>query len=454
MIPPFLKIKKNDIYCSIAILAFFAFYFFLVNFAFGATTPDSIEGVSVIDQLKTEITARNDEINKLQQEIDALDKNIKKSEGESKTLKNELSKISNTILQLNKQAAVTETKIKSTELNIQRLTLEIAGKEKDINFDKKSVGDMIKIINEKNIVSSIEIMLSDDNFSDGWVEVDSLEQLQRNIIARIKDLEERKNDLIASKNELDSDRKELVTLRAKLIDQKSIANQNKKSKDKLLSQTKNQEDAYKKILADRKNKMDSLSRELFDYEAQLKIAIDPNSYPKAGVRVLSWPVMSPYVTQKFGKTSDSGRLYASGTHNGMDFRASQGSLLLASAGGTIVGIGDTDLSCPDVSYGKWVLIKHPNGLATLYAHLSLIKVVQGQQVRSGEVIGYSGNTGYSEGPHLHFTVFVGNAVRIAGPTEYKSKICGTYLRMPLAPVNAYLDPGSYLPLSGSNIKFD
>ena len=114
---------------------------------------------------------------------------------------------------------------------------------------------------------------------------------------------------------------------------------------------------------------------------------------------------------------------------------------MSAGSGTIMGIGDTDRVCPGASYGKWILVKHPNGLATLYAHLSLVKVVANQTVATGEVIGYSGNTGYTTGPHLHLTVYVADAVQII---QKKSQVCGGTYTLPVAPTNAYLDPLIYL----------
>ena len=115
--------------------------------------------------------------------------------------------------------------------------------------------------------------------------------------------------------------------------------------------------------------------------------------------------------------------------------------ITASADGKVVGTGDTDTVCPGASYGKWILIEHGNGLSTLYGHLSLPKVSAGEAVLRGTVIGYSGNTGYSTGPHLHFTVYAADGVKIM---EKKSQVCKGAYTMPVADLRAYLNPIDYL----------
>jgi murein DD-endopeptidase MepM/ murein hydrolase activator NlpD len=62
------------------------------------------------------------------------------------------------------------------------------------------------------------------------------------------------------------------------------------------------------------------------------------------------------------------------------------------------------------SYGLYVVVDHGDGTTTLYAHLSEIKVVQGQQVAQGQLLGYGGSTGYATGNHLHFEIHVGDSV--------------------------------------------
>jgi murein DD-endopeptidase MepM/ murein hydrolase activator NlpD len=137
-------------------------------------------------------------------------------------------------------------------------------------------------------------------------------------------------------------------------------------------------------------------------------------------------------------------LYASGSHNGIDLRASVGTALVSPGPGVVVDVGDTDKACPKASYGKWVLIRHTNGLTTLMAHFSLIKVTKGQSLTAGQLVGYSGNTGYSTGPHLHVTIFSSDGVKVG---TISSKACsGKSLTMPLPTANPpYLNPLGYFP---------
>jgi len=178
----------------------------------------------------------------------------------------------------------------------------------------------------------------------------------------------------------------------------------------------------------------------------LQFELDPNKLPPVGQGVLRWPLDHIRITQRFGRTADSGRLYTSGTHNGVDFGVSSGSNVYAALSGVIEGFGNTDQYPGCQSYGKWILIKHNNGLSSLYAHLSLTQVSVGQEVSTGQVIGYSGNTGYSTGPHLHLTVFASQGVQLMrlGDIPGRPITRCSNATIPIAPRDAYLDPLVYL----------
>jgi len=98
-------------------------------------------------------------------------------------------------------------------------------------------------------------------------------------------------------------------------------------------------------------------------------------------------------------------------HHGIDIAAPTGTPVRAAADGVITGSGYIECG-----YGVQVLIKHNNNYATNYAHLSRALVRPGQKVLRGDIIGYSGNTGYSTGPHLHYEI-IRNGKKI-NPIEY------------------------------------
>ena len=122
-----------------------------------------------------------------------------------------------------------------------------------------------------------------------------------------------------------------------------------------------------------------------------------------GEVLFTWPLATHTIT--------AGWYYSDGKlHRAIDLRAAVGTPVYAAEDGTVdwVQAWDGHSTSGDQSYGNLVRIRHAdyNGgkLQTLYAHLQRVTVKNGQAVREGELIGYSGNTGNSTGPHLHFEV--------------------------------------------------
>ena len=85
-------------------------------------------------------------------------------------------------------------------------------------------------------------------------------------------------------------------------------------------------------------------------------------------------------------------------HTGLDFVATEGAPIFATADGEVVEAGWRN------GYGETVQIRHEFGLETVYAHLNQIRVEVGQHVRRGERIGDVGSTGRSTGSHLHYEI--------------------------------------------------
>lgn len=392
--------------------------------------------------LQAEINARRAEIAKLEAEIATQQKNLNAVTGQSKTLQGEIKSLDASLQKLTNDIKLTDQKITESTLTLKQLGLRIKSTEGQVGDRQAELNDSLRRWRQRDNESLAELALAYPTLSAFWEEEARSSELQAKVLAATGALQQLSRDLGVEQTAETAERAKLTALKAELADRQKIANDNRASRARLLTETKNQESKYTSLLKDLATRRDAFNSEIFDLESKLKVTIDPKSLPAAGAGILQWPLAEIRITQRFGKTVDAKRLYVSGTHSGVDFGAAVGTPVKAALGGVVVGAGDTDLACRGASYGRWVLIKHSNGLATIYAHLSLIKVGEGQTVGTGQIIGYSGKTGYATGPHLHFGLFAAGAVQVE---KIASKSCaGATFRMPVAPANGYLDPLLYL----------
>ena len=121
--------------------------------------------------------------------------------------------------------------------------------------------------------------------------------------------------------------------------------------------------------------------------------------PTAARGSLTVPATGP-VTSPFGSRT-SPITGTSEFHEGIDLGAPYGAPIRAAAAGVVTFAGQMQ------GYGNIVIIQHPGGMETRYAHQSTMRVTKGQPVAAGEVIGAIGATGEATGPHLHFEVRLG-----------------------------------------------
>ncbi|MEK9182827.1 MAG: peptidoglycan DD-metalloendopeptidase family protein [Patescibacteria group bacterium] len=403
--------------------------------------PSFFTYAETAQELQNKINQKDSDIARLEKEIASYQVELNNLEKQKDTLSGAIKELDLTKKKLNTDITITQTKIDRTNLKIQSLNDDIGNKEDSISNNKNSISLGIKQTNEFEQDIIIETILSENAFTVIWNDIDNMITVREKIREKIVELQQVKGELEDTRKETINAKNELTALKSKLSDQQKIVIQNTNEKNKLLKQTRNNEANYQKLLKDRIAQRDAFEKELRDYEAQLQYILDPSKLPNAGV--LSWPLEQIYVTQLFGKTVDAKRLYASGTHNGVDFRASVGTPVMAMSDGGVLGIGDTDLTCAGASFGKYVFIEYNNGLSSTFGHLSLIRVREGENVKRGQVVAYSGATGHVTGPHLHVSLYASEAVKMA--SKPSSACDGRIYRLPIAPINAYLDAMYYLP---------
>lgn len=434
-----LKIKSKK-YLSILSLSFLIF---IIVFHI-IPTGTKIVYAATVEELQAKINEKTKNIEALNKEIQLYADLTDKTSKEAQTLQKKIQSLTQNGKMLDADIKKTKSQIDVANLAIQKLGINIQLSENKTEHYRDVISTELKNMQFKENVSLVESLLSKKNLSDVLIEIDNLRSLNQTLGGQIDSLRTEKEVLVENKSQKEETKKELTTLQTELSGKKKVVEQNKKEQTQVLKETKNQEKTYQQILAQRKAEKEALDKEIFDYEAAIKYTLNPALGPKASsILSLSWPLDTVRITQLFGKTNASARLYVSGTHNGVDFGSKVGTPLKAMSSGVIAGAGDTDLTCRGASFGRWVLIKFNNGLAATYGHLSVISVVEGQKVSAGEIIGYSGNTGYSTGPHLHISVY--DASVVSAQTRPSVSCGGKIYRMPIAPVGAYLDPMVYLP---------
>ncbi len=413
------------------------------------------------EELQQKIADQNAHIAQLEKEIAEYENQLTVIGTARKTLEGEVARLDLSRKKMGADISLTQNKITETNLHLSELGGSIEDKQKRIEIGKTTVAQSLVTVNKIGDITIVEHLLSSSGLAAAWEEADKLEQLEGALGLEVKDLATTKEALTVDYNATEREQAKLVSLKRDLANQKLVLDQNRTEQATLLSQTKNKESEYQKLLATKQQAKLDFERQLNDYEAALKYTFDPTSIPKSGSGVLSFPIDPSFmihckdrynvfknlycITQYFGNTAfaQSGAYNGQG-HNGVDFGVPEGTRIISALTGTVQETGNTDIYPGCYSYGKWVLVKHSNGLSTLYAHLSVISVARGDSLATGSLIGYSGKTGYATGPHLHFTVYASNGVKIVRLGDVKAKTNCANAAVPVAPTEAYLNPMQYL----------
>lgn len=413
-----------------------------------------------IEELQKQISDYNAKIIELERDIARYETELTQIGGERKTLQSTIDELNLSRKKLQTNIQITQNRIHSTTLQIQELGREITNKNEHIESDTSAVAEALRRINEIESQSMVEVVLGHTNLNEFWDQLESLQRFQIVVRDQLRELIALKKDLETTKTSSEKKKSELTNYNTELAGQKIVLEGTLSEQNVLLSSTKQKESEYQKLLQERVAAREQFENDLLELESQLRVAIDPTSIPPYGSGILRFPFSDSYMqgcrafegqlknihclTQYFGNTpfaTQNPQIYSGAGHNGIDFRASVGTKVQVALSGTVVGVGNTDLQKGCFSYGKWVLVRHNNGLSTLYAHLSHISVSKGQQVSTGDVIGFSGNTGASTGPHLHLTVYATQGVSIE---RFTRSINCKNVEIPIAPRDAYLNPLSYL----------
>lgn len=355
--------------------------------------------------------------------LSEVDKQIKEKEEEIDGIKEEKSEALSEVEELTVQISEYQKQIDELDSKIDDLNNQISEAEAKLNeaqekYDKQEelLEARLVVAYEEGETSYLDVLLASESITDFISNYYLVTELATSDAELLESIQKQKEDIEQAKTNLENSKKELNTSKAS---KQSVATQ--------LQSSKNEKDAkVAQLTSDEKQAQAELEQFEADKRAiQAELARiaaeEAKKQPQNGgstTTVPSNPSSSGYIFPVAGlsKANINNKNYPSYPgHTGVDVNINvTGKSVVAVKSGTVVT--SKALRNPNGtyrSYGEYVVINHHDGTMTLYAHMlsGSRKVVEGQSVSQGQVIGTVGSTGNSSGTHLHFEVLInGNPV--------------------------------------------
>jgi len=419
--------------------------YFLLFIVFGIITSGGFFAFGVLPSVHAATADEQKAIDDLEKEKKEI-KEKKKAYEQIVTLKKKQgATLVGQIATLETQAEKLEREIRENEQTLVDLGRElreteagIAEKERFILREKEVLSDLIREYHATT-ADGDEVLFAfgGDDTVFPMKREDWISETGVRIGAMLRSLDETKKALLISKGTLDKKKVETDTLQEQMEKRNDYLEGSRQNKETLLAKTEAEQQKYTTLVRTLEEELKDLENEINNLESGLIGSLDLGKIPKYQKGLLSYPVKNVTITQGYGMTSYAKKgAYGGGPHNGVDFGVSTGTPIYATMSGKVAAVGSMTKNGRWYGYGRWIAIDHGNGLLTLHGHLSKQSVKKGDKVDAGEQIGLSGNTGYSTGPHLHFSVFSSDSFKVVP----SSKVSGISV-----PIGAHVNPTKYLP---------
>jgi peptidoglycan hydrolase CwlO-like protein len=396
------------------------FYMLLIAVMIGigsllAGVPLETVQASKLTDLKNQKNKISNERNGLESEIDKANDEINRLQGEQSKVQDEIERIDMAVSDTENKISEKNKQIDETNKEIEQLQIEIKDLEERIVKRNELLKDRARNFQETGgMVSYIDVLMGANSFSDfidRFSAVATIMEADQDILRKHTEdkelLEKKKTDVETKLASLEKMRKDLESMRASLKAQEA-------EKEKLMASLEMQEHEMHELVLDKKERNEILAAQ----EAAFKKAIElekarlaelerqrQEAAKNGGSSGSTPPVTSGDFMKPANGSFSSGFGHRWGEfHYGIDIANRSDVPIVAAADGVVIK------SYYSRSYGNAIFIAHSiNGVmyTTVYAHMSSRSVGTGEVVSKGQKIGIMGNTGYSQGQHLHFEIHKG-----------------------------------------------
>ena len=343
---------------------------------------------SDIDALKGDADDLADQKNEIKSQLSAL--------------RNEKANVLERRVLLDQQISVTEKEITNTEAQIAgyeallaQTALELAENEKEEEERYELFCERTRVMEENGTASYWAVLFNAEDFSDLLSRLADIQEVMdydqgvldslREIRAEIEEKQAYQQEL---KDDAEAAKATLEATKADLSAQREEANA-------LVAELESNVEEYSEQLAAVEAEEEAIQKEIVEKTNQLAAQMGWNATSGGYI----WPVTtSRRITSPYGPRN-TGIPGASTNHKGVDIGGvGYTTNVLATKAGVVI------TSAYSSSYGNYVVVSHGQGNTTLYAHMSSRSVSEGDVVAQGDVLGITGSTGVSSGPHLHYEI--------------------------------------------------
>lgn len=346
-----------------------------------------------------DINNQKNEQNKINNQIDEAEKKHKELEAQKSQTMKQVESISSQIQVYETQIEQLDSKINEANAKIKESEQKLEENEKEYERKQENFKKRLVAVYEAGETTYLDFLLNSSSLVDfisNYYLVSEVAEMDKKLI---EGLEKQKQEIENAKKQIEDSKQQLTTAKASKEGMATQLKNSKSEKNKYVTQLSEQEKELEKEIQELKQANARIANEIKIAEEKYKKELEQlqnssSGGTTTGAGYFMRPVNGGYISAR--------AYYSSGRfHGALDYAVSSGTPVYAAADGVVMLTANLT-----TSYGTHVVIRHANGMQTYYAHgtYGSICVSAGQTVKKGQKIMNSGNSGNSQGPHLHFEV--------------------------------------------------
>ena len=380
----------------------------------GSVLPAKVNALSS-DEIQEQIDALEEQNEQIQAQIEELEQQKQDNYSEMEEVVREKSNIDEQIALLNAQIMVTEEQVSAYAVLISDKQAEFDKAQAHFEELNEKNRERIRAMEENGAVSYWSVLFKANSFSDFLDRLNMIQEIAAADKRRLEEMNQAALELSQAREELVVQKEALEQTKLGLNEAKVVLDEKRQRSNSLLADLVARGEEYQLLLDEGEALLEEKLQELAEKEVEYTEALQreweaahPPTLPESSGGSVDAPVSDGdwvvpcsyvYVSSPFNPNRVHPILGYARPHNGIDLAANLGNPVYATRSGSVT-VADYEGD----GAGNYVFINHGDGFSSVYMHMDYYIVGVGEYVSAGEVIGYVGTTGLSEGPHLHFGI--------------------------------------------------